>query len=100
MDECESDFEECYACGEVLGARSEKHHFPVPRRHHGTVTVKLCMNCHDWIDRTPLKKWPLDMWLEGFSQMNKCGKLAMLKIASLASDAAAEESEHNASLVS
>lgn len=49
----------CFYCNN-LAARLERDHFPVPRRHGGTVMVDACINCHDLKDRVGLHRWPAE----------------------------------------
>lgn len=57
--DCECDH--CHYCGNWLGPHHEHDHYPVPRALGGTATVPTCRSCHDLLDRTPLRDWPLGL---------------------------------------
>jgi len=74
---------ECYACGEEYQKREiEKHHYPVPKRNGGKLTIPLCRTCHDFIDRYTLERWPLAQVLSAIKNLDTDSKLFMLKLLS------------------
>ena len=72
--------DQCYACEVVLTkGNREWHHFPVPARSGGEHTVPLCKGCHDMVDRLPLGEWPVDWAFKAVSELNREGKLFLMK---------------------
>jgi hypothetical protein len=47
----------CYICERELHGTGEKDHFPIPQSLGGTMTMPICLSCHDDKDRLPLFKW-------------------------------------------
>lgn len=78
-----SDAPRCYACGVVLTRKAhERHHFPTPKRRGGTLTVDLCICCHDMVDRIDLDDWPLQWAQRGFDSLPREGRLLVMKVLS------------------
>ena len=74
------DEDRCFACEVVLTKGNvEWHHFPIPARCGGEHTVPLCMGCHDMVDRVLLEDWPVDWAFGAISNLNREGKLFMMK---------------------
>lgn len=74
------DEDRCFTCDVVLTKGNvEWHHFPVPARCGGEYTVPLCMGCHDMVDRVPLGEWPVDWAFSAVSNLNREGKLFLMK---------------------
>ena len=74
------DEDQCYTC-EVFLTKGNKewHHFPIPARSGGEYTVPLCKGCHDMVDRVPLEEWPVDWAFRAVSELNREGKLFLMK---------------------
>ena len=74
---------ECYACGEEYQKREiEQHHYPVPKRNEGKLTIPLCRMCHDFVDRYTLERWPLAQVLSAIENLDTDSRLFMLKLMS------------------
>lgn len=72
--------DQCYACGVILTkSNTEWHHFPIPARCGGEDTVPLCIGCHDMVDRIPLGDWPVDWAFNAIRDMDRDGKLFLMK---------------------
>lgn len=81
-----SEEETCYACDRpVVKGCYEIHHVkPQCVGGEGDMTVVLCRTCHDLVDRVPLAKWPIDMYLTALKQSTYEVRLVLLKALSLA----------------
>lgn len=74
---------ECFACETEYEKRQiEHHHYPVPKRNEGKLTIPLCRTCHDFIDRYTLERWPIAQVLGAIENLDTDSKLFMLKLLS------------------
>jgi len=70
----------CSACEkEVTKRQTENHHFPIPKRLSGAMTIPLCRTCHDYVDRISLEDWPPEWWYSAWSETSTPGRLLILK---------------------
>lgn len=81
----------CWYCGMPLAVRHEHDHV-VPKRHAGTGTVPICMNCHELKDRTPLVHWPADVVMRSLLEIQTGpARLLAAKLYAVALDAEARD---------
>lgn len=88
----------CFVCRvPITSPMLEWHHFPVPKRHDGTAVIPLCRPCHDMIDRIPLDEWPMEWAVEGWAALwaalPRPGRLLLLKLTSMITDALRRDTE-------
>jgi hypothetical protein len=69
LPEVVTDPTACFYCGANVAktnngyrwrGQGERDHFPIPKQCGGTMTVPICITCHDMKDRYPLETWPID----------------------------------------
>jgi len=78
--EREKEIHQCIACEILLAKNSwENHHFPIPKGLGGTETVRLCIPCHDMVDRFNLENWPSEFTYKGWSTMTREARLLVMK---------------------
>jgi hypothetical protein len=63
----------CEAC--LLKHNNEGDHWPIPQSLGGTVTVRLCITCHDMKDRVKALGWPISWTKYQVSILRKLSRL-------------------------
>ena len=62
MSKREKEERICFYCDTVFSASGGVgDHFPIPKRHGGTLCVPCCISCHDLKDRIGLYRWDVNM---------------------------------------
>ena len=89
--EIKRDYDQCFYC-DGLVRRSSKlsgDHFPIPKRHGGTIIVPCCQSCHDMKDRFDIYQWPAE-WLpviiNDFPNLNRETRIFLAKALALVTD--------------
>lgn len=84
--------QQCFYCSGRVRTTGVGDHFPLPKRHGGTLTVPCCESCHDMKDRFPLDRWPLE-WIgiviEQWPVLRRETRIFLAKSIALYSDARA-----------
>jgi PP-loop superfamily ATP-utilizing enzyme len=76
----------CFYCTNLLAARHEHDHFPIPKRNGGVDVVCACINCHELKDRRPLSQWSNSEFIEAVEGATTLGRIIMAKFYALISD--------------
>lgn len=90
---CQGDCASCFYCEAPLSPRHEHDHFPTPVRAGGEDTVPTCLNCHDFKDRVPLDRWPVDLVMQAWGEAGPMGRVLIAKCTAIHANRCADQDE-------
>lgn len=94
-EEIKKEYDQCFYCDGLVRRSSKQSgdHFPLPKRHGGTMIVVCCQSCHDMKDRFDLRQWPaawLPKIMEDLPKLNRETRIFLAKALSIVSDCLAK----------